>query len=181
MTSYTKLEKMIIMQKMSGVTLAIALIFLALLTILGVVAMQSGIFQIKISSNMRDSQLSFQATESAIRDAENWLANTVGKPSPVVSCTTQPCVLFYDPLRNAQNQNQAWWVANSAAYSGAVPTGVKTTPYYFIEYLRYVPDDLTIGLGYSFSGTDFYRVTARGTGGSDDAVTVLQATFGRRF
>lgn len=167
------------MKKNQGVTLVIALVMLLLLTIIGFAAMQSSVFHEKISSNVRDVELSFQAAETALKEAENWLTALTVEPAPTATCAAQPCVLTTDPTRMPETRDQTWWANNSA--SAPALTGVKTPPRYIIEYSRYVPDDITIGYGYIPLGTTYYRVTVVGTGASDEAITILQSTVGKRY
>ncbi len=50
-----------------------ALIFLVLLTLLGVSAMQTATMEERMAGNMRNENLAFQAAEAALRDAEDLL------------------------------------------------------------------------------------------------------------
>lgn len=54
----------------NGVVLVTGLIFLVVLTILGITAMQMSTFEEKMAGNSRDGNLAFQAAEAALRDAE---------------------------------------------------------------------------------------------------------------
>lgn len=54
-----------------GISLVIVLIFLAILSILGVTGMQNATFASRIAGNEADRTLAFQAAEAALRDAEN--------------------------------------------------------------------------------------------------------------
>lgn len=54
-----------------GVVLVISLIMLALLSIIGVAAMQATGLEEKMAGNMRDRNIAFQAAEAGMRDAEN--------------------------------------------------------------------------------------------------------------
>ena len=53
-------------------------------------------------------------------------------------------------------------------------------PRYVIEELAFVRDSLVVGQDPS-EGRDFYQVTARSTGASGRANTVLQSTYTRRY
>jgi len=56
--------------KQSGAALIVGLIFLVILTLLGLTAMQTGIMEERMAGNSRDRNLAFQAAEAAMRDAE---------------------------------------------------------------------------------------------------------------
>jgi type IV pilus assembly protein PilX len=53
-----------------GATLAIVLIFLVLVTLIGVTAMTTTTLEEKMSGNLKEQNLAFQAAESALRDAK---------------------------------------------------------------------------------------------------------------
>ncbi len=162
-----------------GATLVVSLAILVIITLLGVTAMRTSVFEEKMSSNLQDKQLSFQASESTLREGEAWLLTLTGEPVPVTSCSSYPCVLTHDPSREAWGNSHSWWQSNSAAFTGTM-NQVNALPRFIVEYERFVPDDLTIGHGVP-PGMQYYRVTGRGTGGSDETVTVLESTLPRRF
>ncbi len=57
-------------RQQSGAALVVSLIFLVILTLLGLTAMQTGILEERMAGNTRDRNLAFQAAEAAMRDAE---------------------------------------------------------------------------------------------------------------
>ena len=52
-----------------GSALIIGLIFLVLLTVVGITAMQTTTLEEKMAGNQRDRSVAFQAAETALRDA----------------------------------------------------------------------------------------------------------------
>lgn len=60
-----------------GMILATLLIFLAILTLLAVTSLQSTILQEKLSSNVRDRSVAFQAAEAAIRAGEIFIEQNI--------------------------------------------------------------------------------------------------------
>lgn len=167
-------------QTQKGATLAIALIFLLLVTIIGVTSMRTSSFEEKMSYNMSNNEFAFQATESALREAEAWIFAQAVAPVIVTACATKPCVLQPDPNRYPEDENAAWWTATGTTYAGTALNNINTAPVYIIEYSRFVPDSLVVGKGNS-TGIHYYKVIARGTGATDDAVTIIESTFSRRF
>ena len=167
-------------RSMQGATLAIALIMLLLMTIIGVSAMQTTIFEEKMSSNMRNKDIAFQSAESALREAEAWVINLNALPADIASCASQPCVITYDSTRYLEDQTATWWTNNSAVFSSSTLSNIKSQPRYVIEFYRFVADSPVQGIGIP-TGTYYYRVTARATGITDDAVTILQTTVAKRF
>lgn len=172
--------------KQQGVALVISMSLLVLITIIGLSSMRSGIMQQKMATNERDAELSFQATEIVLRDAENWLSSQTVEPEPTDDGNTNIWKLdAMDPdTTNAQNwwqeRDQAWWNNNGLGYAVAQPN-IKTSPRSIIEFQYFKPDDLVIGDGESSAGTIYYRITGQGTGGSDLARSLLQSTLAKRF
>ncbi|MXY54707.1 MAG: hypothetical protein F4Y86_19580 [Gammaproteobacteria bacterium] len=158
-----------------GVVLFTTLVLLALLTMVGisgalVVRMEQG-----MARNAHDSMLAFQAAESALRDAEDWLAANA----------TDPAAVFPAPGQGRHGA-PAWgtapgWRQDDVWQRGSAEAtalgGVAMPPRYVIEWLTSYPDAAPPdGSG----GTvDAFRITALGYGGTERAQVVLQTTFGR--
>ena len=164
-----------------GATLAVTLIILFVITLLGVSAIKITQMQEKMSSNLQDKELSFAAAETALTEGEQWVMGLPTQPNTEVSCASLPCarVVYQDVIMEAQDTS--WWNANAAAYPNNLQN-IKTPPRYIVEFLQFVPDTLEIGnASNSNPGIHYYQVTARGTGASNDSISVLQTTVGRRF
>lgn len=173
--------KSLILHPQVGATLAVTLLILFVITLLGVSAIQVTQMQEKMSSNLQDKELSFNAAESALAAGEAWIIGLVKQPSEVKTCTVYPCVqeAYQDFI--IEEQTASWWSANSAAHTTSF-TNIATPPRYVIEYLQFIPDAPVVGdSSVKSAGVFYYQVTARGTGTSDNSVTVLQSTVGRRF
>lgn len=178
---YVKKPGVAIMRKQVGATLAITLILLFVVTLLGVSALQVTHMQEKMTSNLQDKELSFDAAESALRAGENWLLSLNREPDVVVNCAAHPCVQETYQNVDYTSQSTSWWQANSAAYTTDL-THIATQPRYLIEFLHFVPDSPELGQSLVKSrGVFYYQITAFGTGASDSAVSILQTTVGRRF
>lgn len=166
--------------RQSGVSLAIALVILLVVTLLSVASVSTVILQTKMYSNFVDKEYSFQGAESGIREAEKWLANLSAKPNVVSGCGTQVCVVT---LRNNfyyETQSDSWWNANAAAFSSGSLAKLANPPRYLIEFIQFTPDTVNIGHSNS-SGLYLYRITARSAGNTTNAYSVIQTTFSRRF
>lgn len=171
-----------------GAVLIISLIMLLLMTILGITAMRTGLLEEKMAANSRDQTLAFQAAEIALRDAETWLMSQAAEPLPTVdggnrvwdANTLDPIVnnaigWWQEPTRNA-----TWWNNNGEPFTLAIDN-VRSSPIAIIEYHQYISDDLVVGDGNADSGRVFYRITAKGTGGSDQSRILLQSTTAKRY
>src|SRR6266705_766926 len=64
-----------------GVALVIALVFLLLLTILGITAMSTTSLEEKMAGNVKDRNSALQSAEIALVTGENWVANLLDKPN----------------------------------------------------------------------------------------------------
>jgi len=155
-----------------GVTLIVALIFLAVLMLLGVTVAQNTSMEERMAGNTRDRDLAFQSAEAALKDAETNL-NGVYLTNPFDGST--PGLIAFD----AANATDAtyWNAYNWAGASQTVSTTTLTTgPGLIAEQPRYViekkPNTGPVG-----SPIQHFRVTARGVGGSTSTVVILQAEY----
>jgi len=168
--------------KERGAALIVSLLILIVLTLIGVSAMSTSSLEEKMASNTRDLNLAFQAAESALKDAERYIDNlasisafdgSVAGLYPPVSENNPPPDFFSGPV----------W-EQAIVYSGSIE-GVANPPRYIIELVGTIGnDDINIGDYSSSSGVGeitTFRITARGTGGSDSAVVYLQSYYGRNI
>jgi len=155
----------------SGAVLIISLFILLIMTLVGITSMSTTSLEEKMAGNMRDKNIALQSTEAAL------------EPADATSCGSPPCdVWALNILPSLADQSASWWQTNARQYgtAGKDISEVNTDPYYVVEAQAYVRDNLDSGQNPP-TGRNFYRVTARGTGGSDDAQAVLQSTYVKRF
>jgi type IV pilus assembly protein PilX len=165
-----------------GVVLAVALIMLVVITLLGVSAMQATSLEERMAGNMRDRSLAFQAAEAALRDGERVLTQAVLStfdgtnglyPAPAVGAL--PVWLKAD----GSLQDDTFWNANGRSYSDTV-SGVTVQPRYIIEEIARLPGvGESLEAGQPVPDITYYRVTARGIGGTATAVVIVQSTYRR--
>jgi len=166
-----------------GAILIVSLILLLIMTVLALSVSQTSRMQERMAGNARDSDLSFQAAEAGLRDAEAYLWARTSQP---IACSTSPCVVYQKDALSAVNmsvQDNTWWNDNAKEYGVAGTQevdGVKADPRVVIEELGFTPFSLTVGRGVP-GGRTFYRNTARGVGGTDAAQTVVETTFTRPY
>lgn len=171
-----------------GVALVLALVFLLLLTLLGITALNTTALEEKMAGNVRDRNLAFQSAESALSVAENWIYTQIGKP-----VFPNTGIGLYSPSTTVTaNWDGVNWSGSSVVTYPNTPTAsgsgtlgkINTQPKYIIEDMGEVPESggsLVMSSSYKSKGTTVMRVTARGTGGTDAAVVMLQSTYGRDF
>ncbi|HBD10867.1 MAG TPA: pilus assembly protein PilX [Porticoccaceae bacterium] len=163
-----------------GAALVFSLILLLALTFIGVSTMQGSVFEEKMAGNARDKNFAFQAAESALRDGELWIADKSSQP--VATSTGSNGVWTPSGPGTGswwQSNTSSWWSSNGVALSGF--GNVYAQPMRVVEEDEFVKDSLAIGQQQSATGVMYYRVTARGMGGTDRAVVQLQSTYARRF
>jgi type IV pilus assembly protein PilX len=175
-----------------GAILIVSMLLLLVLTVLAISTMRASTFQERMAGNVRDVGLSFQSTESAVREAEAAI-NDAARERPVL-CTALPgCDLnteVFAPgvLPDVRNQDNAWWNANGMEYGEtafATPgAGVRdlgrvvADPQYTVEQLGFDRDSLDPN---EPDGRYVYRIYGRGAGGTNVAQSVVESTFTRRF
>lgn len=170
-----------------GVILIVTLFILLILTAVGMAAANISTFEQRMSVSLLDQDVAFQAAESALREGEAFVWGLTGFDEGAANCSaeTGPCISTQNSVNGGVFANSATlpW-GSTSAYALPRFSGVKTTPEYVIEYLQRVKDEnssLGLGTKTEISGSDFYRVTARGTGRSDQAQAVVQSVYAKRF
>ncbi|MGE3319034.1 MAG: PilX N-terminal domain-containing pilus assembly protein [Candidatus Berkiella sp.] len=164
-----------------GMVLVVGLIFLMILTLIGVSAMNSTALSEKLTQNLRDTTAAFEAAEASMTDGEAWLQVQTAAPTAVVTCTSSPCKVWAaNTLGTVYQQPSSWWQSNATNFSSTL-YGVAAQPQYIIEFHSFVPYELspqTLGKG---QGYYFYRVNARGTGATSNAQVNLQSIYVTQF
>lgn len=161
-----------------GSTLIVSMFILLILTILGLTTMNTVTMEERMSGNFHDHNRAFQAAEAGLRDAENWIL----PQTQVIDDTTDGSSGVYEDgiFANIEDKDATWWATNGVEYgtTNSNELGNYADPYYLIEKTGDIKDSLD-PTGTTF--TTYYRVTSRGVGGSDTAVSVLQTSFAKRF
>ncbi|MBL1260539.1 MAG: hypothetical protein COB33_008410 [Thiotrichaceae bacterium] len=169
-------------RRQNGAVLIVSLMLLAIMSLIGVTAMRTTIMQEKMSGNSRDLMLAFQAAEAGIKDAEGYIENTLLSPV-VFDGTTNG---LYDENSNPDIYAAATWIT-AVTYSEGNFSNVTTQPKYIIELggpMGSATTDINVaGYGESAGSATLttFRITARGTGGTDNAVILLQSNYARAF
>lgn len=163
-----------------GMVLVTSLVILLVITMLALSSVQSTSIQELISRNQRDSNLAFNAAETALVEAES-VINSLSSLSYGDSVSPK----IYD-ARSAGALTNLWNSTYVNASSSNVDV-VASQPVFVIEHVRTVISDEdrlnidNIGQNPNTCCTQMFRITARGTGGTDNAQVVLQTTYGKRF
>jgi type IV pilus assembly protein PilX len=176
--------------RQQGAALITGLIFLVVLTMIGVTAARMSSLEERMSGNLRDRSIAMQAAELALRDAERDITGAVPVAARGISGITEFVAdcgastgantddgLCYNGF--AGYVNPIWETANilTAAPSVVYGTftnapaiaGLSAQPRYLIEGMRRTPPGV--------SPVFYYRITARAQGINPNTVVWLQETF----
>lgn len=176
-------QKMSLNYRQKGVVLIISLLILVIITIIGIGSMQSTIVEEKMATNANDQNIAFQAAETALRYTEEisieGLLNTSN----------------FNGTSGLYGQNDVepdlfattWDDTNSLQYPYSA-NNIMTQPRYMIRLMdTIVGSDSNKMLnirGYrrhsiSSANTTVFRVTARGTGSTDQSQVIVRSYYGR--
>lgn len=165
-------------QRQTGAALVVGLVLLLIMTVLGVSSIRTATLQERMAGNLRDNNLAFQAAEAALREGEELL----GQAALPLFDGSNGLLQRQDDSGQPQYWSSSYnWSANSRVATRVTPADhdVAESPRYVIEELPPVPapgDSVRFG---ALPEVGFYRVTARGVGGSAEAVSIIQSTYRR--
>ena len=151
------------------------------MTLIGANAMQTTSLEERMTGNSKERNVAFQAAETTLRDAEGFLdslADTTlfdGTGGLYGESQNEPANLF----------DVTQW-SSARNYSGSLST-VNSQPRYMAKIMtESVPDTQALNIvGYGKrppgSANVIFRVTSRGTGGTDQAQVILRTYFGKQL
>lgn len=175
-----------------GLALPVALVFLLVMTILGLALVNGSVMQEMMLGNSKDSKLAFQAAETALRDAEQDIAqNIIATTSFVQACTSGLCTppSSWSTPKSASISTLIDWTNSGntrsyGAYTGASALpDVASQPLYVIEKLSgvSVPAGESVGIGVKPpAGGTAYRITVYATGARPETHVALESIYVKR-
>lgn len=158
-----------------GFALVVSLLFLVVLTLLGVSMFSNVGLQQRMAGNTREKNRAFQAAQTALRYGEWWLSQS-GNANQGTSCsgTTNKPRVCSNILQNPTSVPWGVGTTYSAPANGQLTVsksgGVNTyysAPRYYIQYLGFD----------GYTGGNLYRVTAWASGGNANAIAVVESVF----
>jgi len=173
------------MSRQTGAALIVSLLLLLVLTVLGVIMMQTSRMQERMSGNTRDLNMAVQGAEAGLRYGEAVLS--AASDAPIIQYVT-PCsvcsnnllpVALYDPAQfdwTTATARTYGSLAVAASLSGSTQQ-LAQNPRFTTEHVGFRPDYLDPNP----PGLEYYQVTSRSTGVSGSANVVLQSTFSHRY
>jgi type IV pilus assembly protein PilX len=161
-----------------GTALVMALVFLLLMTMLAITAINTSTLEERMAGNTKDQNLAFQAAETALRAGELWVDSRT-LPTQLTAPSTAPFFGIYNPSTTGTEiwDTVDWNDTTNAvkSYSTTPLTDVSTPPKYIIEVLSIGPATPPA------TNTYIVRITARGTGASNSTVSMVQSTYRKVF
>lgn len=170
-----------------GAVLIVGLIMLLLLTIIGLASIRGSELQERMAGNMRDHNQAFQASEAALRYGESYLNGaSIGEYDAATkkgyyADLNKTGTLYPRPVVWTVTQ----WTSNGTVLAENTLSGLAGQPAYAIEQVLVSPLASNQGGAVDIESLDkmaemeYYRVTARGVGGTVDSEVILQSTFVR--
>jgi len=173
---------MITIKRKSGAVLIISLIILLLLTLIGATAIQTTSLEEKMAGNLRDKNLAFQAAETALRAGETRLNSPASLTFDNVGTGGYYLVSSTIPTASAILTPLFWTENPVATYIGGTLSHVISAPRYIIEKLLSTPSTCpnplnSLEFGQANPPVNWYRIIARGTGATNNAVVTLQSIY----
>ena len=174
-----------VLGRQQGAVLIVGLSMLLLLTVIGLSSIRGSELQERMAGNMRDHNQAFQAAEAALRHGEGYLNGAAVTP---FNAATK--IGYYEDLNKPGGtiaRPTMWtssdWNARATSLASDTLIGVSSPPLYVIE--RVMVSTLASNPGGAIdlesldkmSEMEYYRVTSKGLGGTQDAEVILQSTF----
>jgi type IV pilus assembly protein PilX len=177
--------------RQSGAILIVSLIILLLMTLIGITSLRTTTLEERMAGNMRDHMLAFEAAEAGLESAQQFIDSSVVSLGAFDSDGSDG---LYDDTIPSDKTKSIWevidWTGsdggndNKAIIATAIG-GIKTPPKYVIQHYGSIEIDVDktnmsgYGQNTGAGQVQMFEITARGTGGSDNAVVILQATYGK--
>ena len=173
-------------RRQSGAALVVGLIFLIVLTLLGLTAAQTGIMEERMAGNTRDRNVAFQAAEAALRDAEKdvqcktnagakmTLRCVSGMTGADSSCTNGLCcALSTSGLSCVEPATPVYTL-----FSGSSSPGVNYGNYTGAPQIPNLPKQPQYLIEpFNWQGHNYFRISAQGYGANSTTVVTLQEVY----
>lgn len=168
-----------------GAVLIIGLIMLLLLTVIGLASMRGSELQERMAGNSRDKNLAFQAAEAGVRAGETFLSQST-LPAFSGSGLYQDLNKVGAAVPRPTDWSTTQWGTNSIKLPTGTLKGVIDQPSYAVEKVVVTAAAANPGSGADTESVDkmggsseYYRITSRGLGGTNNAEVILQSTYNR--
>lgn len=168
--------------KQSGAVLFVGLMMLLIMSLIAVTSMQGSTLELRMAGNSRDSLVALQSAEAALSAGERFL-DTAALSVNLADFDTNGSDGLYNNSDDELWKTIDWQDANSKKHLAFHPSNVTTEPRYIIQHIAetQVAPKLLVenyGEGQADETIQLFRVTARGTGGSNNTEVILQSLYG---
>ena len=173
-----------------GMSLFPAMVFLLVLTMLGIAALGSSAMQERMAGNAKDMNIAFQAAEAGLRDAESDIDANITMATVFTSaCTNGLCTppSEWGTPSSTDISKLIDWTNSGLTRTYGTNTGagvfpvVAAQPVYVIELVSQLPPptggSVGIGIAPTTSGGRVYRVTVLATGARAETRAILQSAY----
>lgn len=151
-----------------GSALIIGIIFLLVMTMLGLTAMQTTSLEERMAGNMRDRNLAAQSAELALRlGEEDILDNSAPAGQGVYEFNSNPAP--------DESVDTNWTAGNTLPWPGTAGAAPAGAPLFWIEKRPNVKSTTSLEYGVA-SDVAIYEVTARSGGVSGTSPVILRST-----
>lgn len=159
-----------------GTTLIISMIFLLVLSVIGLAGMDVTGLEERMAGNMRDRNMAFQSAESALIEGENYLETIVTLPA--FDGTDGHYSL---PGDGTKNWLEIDWTSSAAVrtYAGAGFGELSDSSAYIVEDLAAASASDSLEVGVPIDDKRYYRVTSRAVGLTGSSEVMLQTVYKR--
>lgn len=176
-----------------GVALVFTMVFLGLMIVTGLTAIQFSSFQQKMATNFQNHQSAFIAAEEALREAERCVENDLSCSNITTftaTCNNGLCFTGSDRTsiilcrtgNNPSWRDAALWRDTSRTRAATTLTGAGTSARYIIEFICYTPSTLFGVIPSPTNPADWsglYRITALASVDNVNSRVMLQSTYRR--
>lgn len=162
-------------KKQSGAILVIGLIILMILSVIVITSSKTTLLQQKMSSNLKDRELAFQAAETAISIGENLIRNKTKTELKAIIFDGSNGFYGYDADRALKEESD--WENLNTLDSDQSLHQVTGTQEYIIENIEGVrPPGGSLQAPIPIDSF-YYRISSKSKGGTADSLVVLQSIY----
>ena len=176
--------------RQEGMALVIALVFLVLLTVIGIAALGSNILQQRMTFGSAERNAALQSADSALLAGENWISTQTAQPVGTCTSTSSTCTSpaiwarygqATPPVGLTQLTTGSFWTGYGQSFGYTIPNAYLQ-PQYVIEDLGH-DNSGSLAVGQSPPGyqTYYFQVTARGYGAQNTSSALVQSVYAKSY
>jgi len=163
-----------------GWVLVVGLVVLVMLTILAMALMKTTRLEEKMAGATREMNLSFQAAETVLRGAETFVENLADE----ALFNSSAGGLYSEADEEPKNLFTTGWIDANSRELDSDLAGINSKPRYMIKKLKKIGESNLTITGYGDDDAPrptVFRVTVRGTGGTNNRTTLLRSHYSKVF